>query len=64
MFDGDIRSREKLGLVAVFPSDTEGGRSVLAEDLQNLSVAIGLAQVMPFDHEAIAGAGAYVRVVR
>jgi hypothetical protein len=55
MPDGSIGAREDLADVAVVPAHAVRGRTVLAEDLEDLSVSVGLAGVVPADHELIAG---------
>jgi hypothetical protein len=56
VLDEAIGAREDLGFVAVLPAHQVRRRPVLAEHLENLTVARQLALVMPANHQTIAWA--------
>jgi hypothetical protein len=53
VLDEDVRTREDLGFVPVFPAHQIGRRSVLAKHFENLGVALRLSLTMTADHKAI-----------
>jgi hypothetical protein len=53
VFDEDVRARKDLGLVPVLPAYEVRRRSVLAEYLQDLAVALPFALVVSPDDQTI-----------
>ncbi len=49
----DVRAREDLGLMTVFPTHEVGRRTMVAEHLQDLAVTLVFPLVVSPDHQAI-----------
>lgn len=53
MLNEDIRAREDLGLVTVFPAHEIGRRSIVSEHLHDLTVTLLLSLMVPPHDQAI-----------